>query len=193
MGFFSSKRTSRTTGTRFAISALALLAATALAGCHALGPDETGPRCPSTSILADVAHDTHYAPGPGRDLTDIDYQVDLTKITGECRYAYEGRVPSQVTVLMKLNIRGVIGPANRTRKSTFTYFVAIVDRNKKVVAREEFDFPLKFEDSKGVYVGTDELEQVIPLTKEITGPSYQVFVGLKLDPESLSRNRAKQN
>lgn len=189
MGFFKNRRRTVCLG----VSTIAVLAAS-LAGCHSFGPDETGPRCPNVAILSDASHDTHYAPGPGRDLTDIDYQVDLSKITGECRYSYEDRkTPNQVTVEMKLNIRGVIGPANRTRSSTFTYFVAIVDRDKNVVAREEFNFPLKFEDAKGVYIGTDELEQVIPLTKENAGASYQVFVGLKLDTESLSRNRTSQH
>lgn len=167
-----------------------------LSGCSAIfGPEEVGPACPNVALLADAAHQTHYADGPGRDLTDIAYQADLTGITGECRYDFDdavGRNPTKVTVLMNLALKAVIGPASKTRHVDLTYFVAIVDPKHKVLARQEFSLPVDFQDAKGAYFGKDQLEQEIPLGPKDKGAGFQVLVGLKLDQDEVDRNRAKR-
>lgn len=167
-----------------------------LSGCSAIfGPEELGPACPNVALLADAAHQTHYADGPGRDLTDIAYQADLTGISGECRFDFDDsstKFPTKVTILMDLALKAVIGPAAKTRHVDVTYFVAIVDPKHKVLARQEFSLPVDFQDAKGVYSAKDQLEQEIPLGPREKGVGYQVLVGLKLDQDEVDRNRANR-
>jgi len=49
---------------------LALLAVLVLAACQR-GPERPPPECPEIAIVQDLAELTLFAPGPGRDLTDV--------------------------------------------------------------------------------------------------------------------------
>lgn len=143
-------------------------------------------------MVSEAAKLTHFAAGPGRDLTDIDYTVQLTGIGGECIYN-DLKAPTQVTVDMKLRFRAVAGPANRSRRGDFRYFVAVVDRDNGIMAREEFKVKVTLDGPTGNATGEEELEQVIPVTKDLPGAAFHVLVGIMMTPEELSRNRSGLN
>ncbi|MBV8167866.1 MAG: hypothetical protein JO021_13815, partial [Alphaproteobacteria bacterium] len=69
---------------RGAAGVVALLAlGAALDGCRQR--DDVGaPPCPRVAVLADASHMAVYRDGPGRELTDIRYEADLARISGEC-------------------------------------------------------------------------------------------------------------
>jgi hypothetical protein len=158
----------------------------ALAGCFPKRDDAGAPPCPKVALLADAAHLTVYRDGPGRDLTDIKYEADLGRIAGQCVYRKKN---TQVTVEMKLQINAKRGPADRDRIADLGYFVAILDGQANVLARQEFQSQIEFPLDQTQVATLEELEQIIPLKKDQPGSDFDVLVGFQLTQEQLQRNR----
>jgi hypothetical protein len=164
---------------------LALAAVAALAGCRQR--DDVGaPPCPKVAVLSDAAHLALYRNGPGRDLTDIKYEADIGRISGECIYK---KGNTAVTVSMKLLITAKRGPADRDRLLDFVYFVAVVDAQSNILARREFPSQIEFAPEQPQVVTVEELEEIIKLTKDQPGSDFQVLVGFKLDRDQVEQNR----
>ena len=170
----------------FARAALVAALGAALAACAGKKDDAGAPPCPKVGVLADAARVTVYRDGPGRDLTDIKYEAQLGRIAGECIYRKRN---TQVTVDMKLQINAKRGPADRDRIADVGYFVAILDGQSNVLARQEFRSQIEFPQDQAQVATLEELEQVIPLKKDQPGSDFDVLVGFKLTPEQLERNR----
>src|SRR5439155_5545507 len=145
------------------------------------GPSVT---CPQVGKVGDVAKVTRFAPG-GHDLTDVAFEAAVGKLGGDCQAA-EGAVAVNLTVEF---IAGR-GPADKTRKAPFTYFVAIVDKDDKVLAREQFDTGVQFPGNQTRNAIVEELEENIPVKDPLLGNQYRIFVGFVLTPEEIAYNRA---
>jgi hypothetical protein len=163
------------------------MVALALAACSRRN-DAGAPPCPKVAVLADASHLTVFRDGPGRDLTDVQYEADLGRITGECIY---NRRSTNVKVDMKLVVAARRGPADRNRIADYVYFVAIVDSQSNVLARQEFASQVQFPPDQSQVVTLEELEQTIPLEKNQPGSDFDVYVGFKLTPEQVQRNRER--
>ena len=175
---------------RAAASLAALFAlGAALDGCKSNIADPGTPPCPRVALLADAAHLAVFRNGPGRDLTDIVYEADLGRISGQCIYT---RSKSKVTVAMKLTIAAKRGPADRGGVADLPYFVAVVDRQSHILARQEFDTAIGFQPDQTQAATVEELEQIIPLKKDQPGSDFEVMVGFRLTPEQVKRNRASE-
>jgi hypothetical protein len=179
------RRVARATGSLAAL----LTVGAALGGCGTKIADAGTPACPRVALLADAAHMTVFRDGPGRDLTDIVYDADLGRISGQCVYTHD---KSKVTVEMRLAITAKRGPADRSRSAALPYFVAVVDNQSHVLARQEFDTTIAFQPDQTQAGTLEELEQIIKLNKDQPGSDFQVMVGFRLTPEQLKRNRASE-
>lgn len=168
---------------RAAVAALLLLG---LAGCSARPGDSAIPACPRIGILADASRIVVFRDGPGRDLSDVVYEAELAGVTGECVY---DRRRTNVTVDMRLRIDGLRGPADRTRAADLTYFVAVLDKQSAVLARQEFRSRLEFPLNIARIATVEELEQKMVLAKDQPGSDFEILVGFKLSPDQLERNR----
>ncbi|MGQ0662022.1 MAG: hypothetical protein ACT4P2_00245, partial [Pseudomonadota bacterium] len=164
--------------------ALAVLATAAgLAGCGGRPP----PPCPSASILAEAATVTRFRDGPGRDLTDVINEGELFDILALCSYGRRG-----IDVDLQVGVVATRGPADRARAAQFEYFVAILDPERQVVARQRFDVRFEFPDNRARLVRIEELEPQIPLADAALGPRYEILVGFQLTRDELAWNRSRR-
>lgn len=168
--------------TRPALGAGALLAL--LAGCGIFSDDPT-PACPRAAILSDARTVPLYREGPGRDPTDVTYEIGLTSLKGECAYDFdEGRATIESVLLIGIEARR--GPAGESNTLDVPYFVAVVDPARNILAKQVFNARLIFEES-GIRTGTlEEVEQVIPVAIDYAGPDYEIFVGLQIGRDQLA-------
>jgi hypothetical protein len=166
---------------------LALALVAAIASCSRQQNDVGAPPCPKVAVLADAAHLAVFRDGPGRDLTDIRYEADIGRISGDCIYKKRN---TSVTVDMKLMITAKRGPADRDRVAPLAYFVAVVDAESHVLARKEFESQIEFGPEQAEVATQEELEEIIQLKKDQPGSDYDVLVGFRLSPEQVQRNRA---
>ena len=154
----------------------------ALAGC---GFADRGPPppCPTTIPVAEARELTRFV-GQGRDLTDVLFEARFLDVTLVC--AYDDGV---IEMDMRVRIMAVDGPADRDRKITLTYFVAIATLDRKIVAREEFELEVPFEGNRTRVIAVEEVAPRIPLRPGQTGADYVIYVGLALTPAELQYNQ----
>lgn len=146
------------------------------------GPTVT---CPEVTKVGDAVKLTRFVPG-GHDLTDVAFEAAVGKIGGNCSEGDNG----SVDVALKVEFIASRGPADKTRKALFTYFVAIVDSSENILAREQFDTGVAFPGNQTRNAVTEELEENIPLGKGQQGNQFRVFVGFVLTPDEVAYNRA---
>ncbi len=166
---------------RAAIIGLALL----LSACGMFGSSSApAVTCPEVSKVGDVARLTRFGPG-GHDLTDVAFEAVVGKLGGTCSRGENGSVDVQLTVEF---IAGR-GPADHTRKAPFSYFIAVVDKNDNILAREQFDTGVQFPGNQTRNAITEEVDENIPLQKDQQGNQFRVFVGFVLTPDEVAYNR----
>jgi hypothetical protein len=140
--------------------------------------------CPSFNRVTDAARLTRFVPG-GHDLTDVAFEAAVGQVTGSCSEA-----SGTIDVQMNAQFVASRGPADKTRKAPFNYFVAIVDQHDNILARVQFDTGVEFPGNQTRNAITEELEQQIPLPKGQRGSDYRIFIGFVLTPDEVAYNRA---
>lgn len=155
----------------------------ALAACTGQAPQA----CPRASVPADVSTVTKFRDGPGRDLTDVVVEGEIVEIAATCRYDRRG-----VDVSLQVAIAGSRGPADRARAASLDYFVALVDPQQNVVAKEIFRVQIAFPDNQARSGLVDEIEPRIPIADPARASEYQILVGFQLTPEELDWNRRRR-
>ena len=153
----------------------------------ACGTDE-GPRfaCPQAILVEDAAQLVRFE-GPGRDLTDVDFEAEIQAPAIGCSFDEE---EFAVVGDMQLRIVASRGPADNDRTARFEYFVAVATAvGRRIIAREEFGLSVPFEGNRTRVVVVEELSPRIPIRADETGAEYRLYVGFKLSPEELDYNR----
>lgn len=167
---------------RLAAIALATLAA----GCGLFSRSEKEPACPTAQIVAETASVTKFAEGVSRDPSAIAFEGRLEGIEAKCRYDKTG-----VTVDLKLQVNASRGPSDRSRRVDLDYFVAVMDPEGNIRAKEQFAAPFQFADERGRLTRIEELQQRIPLADRTRGAGYQILAGFQLSPDELTYNRSR--
>lgn len=153
-------------------------------------PANNLPPCPKVGILGDAYKATQYREGPGRDLTDVAYDVQLLDYNGGCKYDDVKNIRA-VTVSFALQVAATRGPAASGPEAQVPYFVAVVDSEKNVLTRERFVARVPFKEGQRRVVVAEDLEQIIPLTGRRT-TQVEILVGLELPRDQLERNRQQR-
>ncbi len=168
---------------RFGALGMALL----VTACADQKTASTVPPCPRVGILADAARLTVFRDGGGRDVTDVQSFSEVAGFSGSCFYEDKLRT---VMVDLRIEITSERGAAaNGPRFAELPYFVSILDKNREIIAQQDFslraDYPIN-----SARIGLfDELEQRIPLKAGEFGDAYEVLIGFRLTPDQLEWNR----
>ena len=161
----------------------------ALAGCNAF---DDPPPCPDVSVLKQARQLTLYRDGPGRDLTDVAFEVELAKPSADCDHDIDEEEGGGVEVTFSLPIRATRGPAAETDRLSVPYFVALVDGSRQIVAKEIFTTDIAFEDGSTRARTVEEIDQWIPLGPGETGAAYETLVGIQLTRPQLEATQRRQ-
>ncbi len=168
----------------FAVGAAGLVAAlSVLGGCSAIGGKSTS--CPTVGVVDNAGQLTRFRSGEQRDLTDIEFEVQVASLSADCSFDSETRLGS---VELDIAFRAQRGPASMTAAHSFGYFVAIVDPDGSVTARKAFSMQAAFEDGKTEAVRTEPLALTIPTAEGTAFPAYRIYVGMQLTREQFDRN-----
>jgi len=166
---------------RFVAAALLPLV---LASCSVLQKQEVPP-CPPVYILADAGKLTKFRPGPGRDLTDVEYEAEIQGYTGGCKYDEKGAIVDlQVSFALKR------GPADTDRKAEFSYFTAIPHFYPAPEAKAVFPVTIDFPEGVNYVRFTDEeVVMRVPVKDKDVINKYEIYLGFQETAEELDRNR----
>ena len=147
--------------------------------------------CPEYFIPADSANLVAFKPGPGRDLIDVDHSGKIGNLRTGCQYRINkktnaGSVDLEIGVLFAVER----GPANRSRRATYPYFIAITDDEKKVLYREQLKLPVDFSGNQNRRVVTGERVVLeVPLKSGQDGRHFRIYAGFLLNRQQLDYNR----
>ena len=166
--------------------ALVLGFALSLGACGFFGSD-IPPPCPNVSILASSERLVLFRPGPGRDITDILTEADVSNLSSACEYD-DRRVDVDTT----FEIIAARGPKADTNVVIIAYFVAIVDPDGRVIAKEVFESRIEFPKGRRRIGVREQVAQRIPLAERVLGQDYQILVGFQLTPDQLEYNQSRR-
>jgi hypothetical protein len=176
------------------------LALALLAGCNslnALNPfsdKRPKPPCPRLSVPADAANVIRFRPGPGEDLTDIQFEAKVHDLRFACEHdideeTREGRLDIEVTMI----VEAARGPADTAKEGTFTYFVTLLDNDRNILRKKTFPLKVSFPGNfTRTTVTDDPVKLSVPLAAGETGRDYLVYAGLQLSQAELDYNIRKR-
>ena len=82
------------------------------------------------------------------------------------------------------------GAADRERRATFTYFIAVTDQKKTVLNKNAFDAKVEFPGNRSRVTLTDAAVNLnIPLKAGQSGSDFQIIVGFQMSREEMEFNR----
>jgi hypothetical protein len=159
-------------------------------GCSSDKPTKV---CPRVAALSEAGSLTRFAPGSGRDILDIDFQVEVTELVAQCDFT-DAKDARQVAVQLVPVFTLSRGAANTNRKADFTYFVSVV-RNEAILSKQLFEVASTFAGNRSRIVVKDDDPPVmidIPLPYRAAEYEYEILVGFQLTPEELQWNQASR-
>ncbi|TQV83480.1 hypothetical protein [Denitrobaculum tricleocarpae] len=145
--------------------------------------DEAPPVCPEAIVIKDAERLVKFE-GPGRDLTDVRFELDIDGVQLACEYDDD-----QIESALGIRLIAARGPADTDRAASFSYFVAVATSNREILAREEFDLTIPFEGNRTRVIALEEVFPNIPLRPGRDGADYLVYIGLQLTADELQYNR----
>lgn len=151
-------------------------------------------QCPKSWVIADAANLVRFRQGGGRDLTDVDYEGQITGVRLGCTTNVDkktkvGTMDVDVNVLFD----ATRGPANRDRKALFKYFISVSDNDQKILYREALSLPVEFPGNRTrLQIQSDTITLQLPIASNRSSSYYLIFAGYELTREELEFNRTRQ-
>jgi hypothetical protein len=167
-------------------AAVVAIVGAAVAAC---GSDPKAKPCPEVRVDSNTASLTKFRDGPGRDISDIEYQVEIVGFKGECVVDNK-----EFEVTMDMDLAVAAGPAGKPGPVPVYYFVAVPQFFPKPEGKKIFQFtynvPGKATAPQRLHESNIRVK--IPLLKDQTAASYDIYLGLQLDPAQVEYNRTKK-
>jgi hypothetical protein len=155
-----------------------------LAACGLFEPEPETRACPQVFKMREATRVVQFRDGDGRDLTDVAVEGGIGKIQLVCSYD-----ENELSTVVGIEVLAQRGPASTSNEVQLPVFVAVLDRDRKVVAKEVFDSVLEFKDGSRRAAKLEEYESVFQLRSGLTGNDYQLVVGFQLSTAQLRNAR----
>ena len=146
----------------------------------------SGP-CPFVKTLWDAARYVEFK--DGREASaDVGYSGEIENISSGCEYKDAEPIKVVMDVLFELGK----GPQATGNQKTYHYWVAVTDRNREVIARQEFDLPVTFPAGKDRVTVTDSINNIVIPRGSMTtsGANFEVLIGFDVTPQMAAFNQA---
>ncbi|HEY8004195.1 MAG TPA: Tat pathway signal sequence domain protein, partial [Phenylobacterium sp.] len=142
--------------------------------------------CPFVKTLYDAARYVEFKDDKEASA-NVGYTGEIQGISAGCAYKDDEPIKVEMDLLFELGR----GPQAAGSSKTFHYWVAVTDRNRDVIARQNFDLPVNFPSGKDrVYVTDSIANIVIPRgTATTSGANFEVLVGFDVTPQMADFNR----
>lgn len=169
------------------IAAAAVLGlALGIGGCAFV--DDGAPNvCPQAAILDDAGELVRFASAKPSGPSDVAFRARMKRVSGFCEVDADW-VEMELTTAMETER----GPSNKKGEAKFTYFVAILDQDKKVLSRIKFPMIAQFRQRETKLDFNEALTVTIPRKKGDLPKDYYVYLGFEMTPAELAHNRDRK-
>jgi len=142
--------------------------------------------CPFVKTLYDASRYVEFK--DAREASaNVGFTGEIQGISAGCQY----KDNEPITVVMDVLFELGKGPQAAGTSKTYHYWVAVTDRNRDVIAKQNFDLPVTFPAGKDRVYMTDSLANiVIPRGSQTTsGANFEILVGFDVTPQMAEFNR----
>jgi hypothetical protein len=142
--------------------------------------------CPFVKTLYDASRYVEFKDNKEASA-NVGFTGEIQGVSAGCAYKDEEPIKVTMDVLFELGR----GPEAQSGSKTYHYWVAVTDRNRDVIARQDFDLPVNFPAGKDrVYLTDSVANIVIPRgTATTSGANFEVLVGFDVTPQMAEFNR----
>lgn len=142
--------------------------------------------CPYVKVLYDAAR-YHQFKNDVQTTAAAMWTGEINGIQSEC--AYTGTDPIQVGMDVSFSLGR--GPQAEGQTNVYHYWVAVTERDKTVLAKQEFELPVTFAEGQQKIDVNTRLEGIYIPRKDITisGSNFEVLIGFDMTPKMTEFNR----
>lgn len=143
--------------------------------------------CPQAAVVPELANFAEFTDNARPTTGSMVSHTQISSITSQCQFG-----PQSVTVDVKLNFEGTLGPQGRTGGQpafSYPFFVAVTSPTGSILAKEIFAADMSY-NSGDQQSYQESMRQIIPLPNKDLAGSYKILAGFQLSPEQLGYNRA---
>ena len=142
--------------------------------------------CPFVKVLYDAARYVEME-GAKPASSAVGYSGEIQGVSAGCRYKGSEPIHLEVEVLFALGK----GPQAQSQTKAYNYWIAVTDRNRAVLAKQDFSLPVKFPEGQDRVLVTDRIKSIdIPRGgPNVSGANFEVLVGFEVTPEMAEFNR----
>lgn len=142
--------------------------------------------CPYVKVLYDAAR-YHQFKNDVQTTAAAMWTGEINGIQSEC--AYTGTDPIQVGMDVSFSLGR--GPQAEGQTNVYHYWIAVTERDKTVLAKQEFELPVTFAEGQQKVDVNTRLEGIYIPRKDITvsGSNFEVLIGFDVTPQMAEFNR----
>ncbi len=142
--------------------------------------------CPFVKVLYDAARYMEFKGGQEASA-NAGYTGEIQNITSGCAYKSDEPIRVSAQVLFELGR----GPQASGRGKTYSYWVAVTDRNHAVIDKREFELPVVFPAGEDRVSKVEDLAGIVIPRKDskVSGANFEVLVGFEVTPQMAAFNR----
>jgi hypothetical protein len=142
--------------------------------------------CPYVKVLYDAGRYQEFK-DKKESAAAVAYTGEIQGVSSAC--TYKGADPIKVSVQMLFALgRGSQGTSS---SKTYRYWIAVTQRNLRVITKEYFDLPVDFAAGQDRAMITETIQDItIPRADiKVSGSNFEVLVGFDVTPEMAAFNR----
>ncbi len=149
------------------------------------GLRNAGP-CPYVKVLYDAGRYMELEGGKAASSA-VAYSGEIQGVSAGCKYTGAEPIHLEIEVLFALGK----GPRAQSSTKAYSYWVAVTDRNREILAKEYFTLPVTFPAGQDRVMMTDRINTItIPRGGEqVSGANFEVLIGFEVTPEMAEFNR----
>ncbi len=170
----------------FAVASIFFVAAILISSCAA----PIAPPCPPVRVDSATATLVKFKDGGGRDLSNVEYQVEMVGFHGECIF-----LEDTVEVILDVDFRVTSASAAQAGPISFYYFAAIPQFFPQAVGKRIFEIQTNLPGGASAPISLTESEVTIeiPISDDRPAAAFDVYLGLQLNDDQLDFNRQRMN
>jgi hypothetical protein len=145
--------------------------------------------CPYIGVLDDASEITRFKYGGDRDVSDIEFHGEITRVEFHCTEP-EGKnvVIGRAVVHTKFE-KGMSATLDR---QFFNLFIALSEREDRVVDKSTMTIDVEFKDGNRVVTEQTTIKNIrVPTNGDVPPELHNLYIGFQLTPAEVAYNRTK--
>jgi hypothetical protein len=148
-------------------------------------------QCPQIEVLEELRSYDDFADQVDPSESTLISRVNIARFNTACNQDVR-----TVTVDLKINFEGMLGPRGRGSASdkpffSYPFFVAIAGPNGKVLSKEIFAASITYPPGANRQNYSENMRFILPVENRDQGARQKILVGFQLSPDQLAYNRKR--